>query len=72
MNFRWSQWSVLVNMKQNKTITDWRVVLMNPQQTYMEWCAWIMSLSGSIPMENLVTGEIGLSPTGAPTWGELL
>jgi len=72
MNFRWSQWSNLVSMKGNKTITDWRVVLMNPQQTYMSFCAWIMSLKADVPMEGLVTGEIGLSPTGAPTWGQLL
>lgn len=72
MNFRWSQWSVLVSMKGNKTITDWRIVLMNPQQTYMKYCAWIMSLKASIPMEELVEGEIGLSPTGAPEWGQLL
>ena len=72
MNFRWSQWSVLVGMKGNKTITDWRIVLMNPQQTYMKWCAWIRMLKGDLPMEGLVTGEIGLSPTGAPEWGQLL
>lgn len=72
MNFRWSQWSVLVSMKANKTITDWRIVLMNPQQTYMKWCAWIRMLKSDLPMENLVTGEIGLSPTGEPEWGQLL
>jgi hypothetical protein len=31
-----------------------------------------MSLKADVPMEGLVTGEIGLSPTGAPTWGQLL
>jgi len=72
MNFRWSQWSKLVNIKANKTILSWRIVLMNPQQTYMEFCAWIMTITGSIPMEDLVQGEITLSPTGAPEWGQLL
>jgi predicted secreted protein len=72
MNFRWSQWKKLVNMKANKSILDWRIVLMNPQQTYMQFCAWIMSLSGNAPMEELVVGEIGLSPTGAPKWDQLL
>lgn len=72
MNFRWSQWSNLVSMKGNRTITDWRVVLMNPQQTYMKFCAWIRMLKSDVPMEGLVTGEIGLSPTGAPEWGQLL
>lgn len=72
MNFRWSQWKTLVGMKSNRTITDWRIVLMNPQQTYMKWCAWIMKLTGSVPMEELVTGEITLSGTGAPEWDQLL
>jgi predicted secreted protein len=72
MNFRWSQWSTLVSIKANKTILNWRIVLMNPQQTYMEFCAWIMTIAGSVPMEDLVTGEITLSPTGAPEWGQLL
>ncbi|MCA9974236.1 MAG: hypothetical protein KC413_00745 [Anaerolineales bacterium] len=72
MNFRWSQWSTLVGMKGNRTITDWRIVLMNPQQTYMKFCAWIMKLAGSVPIENLVTGTITLSPTGAPEWDQLL
>lgn len=71
MNFRWSQWSTLVNMKQNQQIYDWRIVLMNQQQTYMQYCAWIMKLQATIPMEELVEGVIGLSPTGGPTWGEL-
>ena len=29
-NFRWSQWSTIVNMKANKVTYDWRIVLMNP------------------------------------------
>ena len=72
MNFRWSQWSNLVNIKQNRTIMEWRVVLMNPEQTYMKYCAWISGLSGSIPMEELVEGNISVRPTGAPTWGQLV
>ena len=72
MNFRPSQWARLVSMKANKTITDWRMVLMNPQQTYLKYCAWIMTLGGESPMEGLVVGEITLSPTGAPEWDQLL
>jgi hypothetical protein len=72
MNFRWSQWSTLVNIKANKTILDWRIVLMNTQQTYMQYCAWIHMLKATIPMENLVTADFGLTPTGAPAWGQLL
>lgn len=71
MNFRWSQWNVLVNIKSNRTIAEWRIVLMNPEQTYMKFCAWIAGLKGDVPMEELVKGDLTLQPTGAPTWGEL-
>lgn len=70
--FRWAQWAKLVSMKANRTITDWRIVLMNPQQTFLKYCAWIQALGGEAPKEGLVMGNITLQPTGAPEWGQLL
>lgn len=72
MNFRSSQWLTMANMKANKTITDWRIVLQNESQTYMQFCAWIRAISGAIPMEDLVKANITLRPTGAPTRGNLV
>lgn len=71
MNFRWSQWQTLVNFKADRRTLTWRIVLNNPEQTYMSYCAWISSLQAGIPMEELVTGTMGLQPTGAPAWGQL-
>lgn len=71
MNFTWAQWQTLVNFKQAKRILEWRLVLQNPEQTYMKFCAWIQSLGGTIPMEDLVKSTISLQPTGAPEWDKL-
>lgn len=72
MNFRATQWISLSNMKANKTITDWRLVLQNDSQTYMQFCAWIKAIGGGIPMEDIVVANITLRPTGAPTRGNLI
>lgn len=71
MNFRWTQWQKLVAFKADRRTLTWRVVLNNTEQTYMSYCAWINTLQVTIPMEELVTGTLGLQPTGAPTWGQL-
>ena len=71
MKFLWSQWSVMTQMKRTRVIAEWRMVLMNAEQTYMSFCAFISGLGGAMPMEELVTATITLRPTGAPTWGEL-
>ena len=72
MNFRATEWLTLANMKANKTITDWRLVLQNDRQTYMQFCAWIKKIGGAIPMEEIVQASITLRPTGAPTRGNLI
>jgi hypothetical protein len=71
MKFLWSQWSVLQQMKRTKVVSEWRLVLMNAEQTYMSFCAFISGLGGAIPMEELVTASITLRPTGAPEWDTL-
>ena len=71
-NFRWAQFSVLRGIKANRDVLEWRIVLMNPEQTYIKFCAFISSISGEIPMEDLITANIVLTPTGGPTWGELV
>lgn len=72
MKFLWSQWSVLTQMKRTRLVAEWRLVLMNAEQTYMSFCAFISGLSGAIPMEELVMATVTLTPTGAPDWGTLL
>lgn len=72
MNFRASQWTKIVNMKASKRTFDWRIVLMNEEQTYMKFCAWIKTLKVNIPQEELVEADLGLMPTGAPTWDKVI
>lgn len=72
MKFLWSQFSVMRQMKQTRLVAEWRLVLMNAEQTYMSFCAFISGLTGSIPYEELVMATITLRPTGAPDWGELV
>ena len=72
MKFLWSQFSVMRQMKQTRLVAEWRLVLMNAEQTYMSFCAVISGLTGSIPYEELVMATITLRPTGAPDWGELV
>jgi hypothetical protein len=71
-NFRASQWNTLQGIKANRDILEWRIVIMNPQQTYMQYCAFISAISGDIPMEELIMGTISLHPTGGPNWGTLV
>ena len=71
-NFRWAQFSTLRGIKANRDVLEWQIVIMNPEQTYMQFCAFITSISGDIPMEDLIQANITLMPTGGPTWGELV
>ena len=71
MKFLWSQWSVMQQMKRTGLVAEWRLVLMNAEQTYMSFCAFISGLGGAIPMEELVMASITLRPSGAPEWDTL-
>mgnify|MGYP007083482135 CR=1 FL=1 len=71
VNFRWSLWQTLQAFKASRRTLAWRVVLNTPEQTYMQYCAWIKNLKATVPMTTLVKGTLGLQPTGAPTWGQL-
>lgn len=71
-NFRWAQFSVIRSIKANRDVLEWRIVIMNPEQTYMEFCAFISSIGAEIPMEDLIMANVTLMPTGGPTWGELV
>lgn len=70
-NFVWGQWKNIVQIKADKRIMDWRLVLQNPEQAYLGFCGWISKLGGSIPMEEAVMATMELTPTGAPTWAQL-
>jgi len=71
-NFRWAQFSTLRGIKANRDVLEWRIVLNNAEQAYIEFCAFLSSISGEIPMEELIQASITLTPTGGPTWGELV
>lgn len=71
MHWRWSQWATIVNVKADKRILPWRLVLQNPEQTYLQFCAFISKLGAAIPMEEIVMATVELTPTGAPTWDQL-
>ena len=72
LNYRWSQYHVLYGIKQNRDVLEWRIVLMNPEQTYIKFCAFISSLGTAVPMEDLIQFDITLNPTGGPELGELV
>ena len=71
-NFRWAQFSTLRGIKANRDVLEWQIVIMNPEQTYIHFCAFITSIGGEIPMEDLIQANVTLMPTGGPTWGELV
>ena len=71
MKFLWSQWSVMTQMKRTRVVAEWRLVLMNAEQTYMQFCAFISGLAGAIPMEELVSRTVTLRRSGAPLWDTL-
>lgn len=71
MKFLSSQWFVLHNMFEDALLADWRLVLMDRRQFYYQFCAFISSMGDDIPMEELVTSTIELTPTGGPTPGYL-
>lgn len=71
MKFLWSQFAVMRQMKATKVMAEWRLVLMNPQQSYVSFCAFISEIGGDIPFEDLVMASITLRPSGGPTWGTL-
>lgn len=69
--FLWGQWKNITAIKGDKRILDWRLVLQNPEQAYMQFCAFISKLGVAIPMEDAVMATMELTPTGEPTWGQL-
>ena len=72
INYRWSQYYTLKGIKQNRQINEWRIVLMNPEQTYISFCAFISALGVAVPMEDLIQFDLTLHPTDGPTIGELV
>jgi predicted secreted protein len=73
MWFRKSQWYVLNAMLNNDTVYEWRVVLMeDPQQFYYAFCGFVTDIGDEIPMEELIESTVEITPTGAPSWGNLL
>ena len=71
-NFRWSEFSQVQSIFSQRRILDWRIVLMNPQQSYQQFCAFISKVGGTIPMRELVKAMVELTPTGSSTWGQLI
>lgn len=71
IDFLVSQWKRINQIAVQGLFLKWQVVLNNPQQTYIQFCAFISETSDAIPMEDLVTSDITLQPSGAPVFGEL-
>lgn len=71
MKFLSSQWFVLHNMMNDAAFLEWRLVLMDPRQFYIQFCAFISAMGDEIPMEDLVMSTIELTPSGGPTAGYL-
>jgi predicted secreted protein len=71
MKFLSSQWFVLHNMFEDALLADWRLVLMDRRQFYMQFCAFITNMGEDIPMEELVMSTIELTPSGGVTAGYL-
>lgn len=71
MKFLPSQWNVLNAMFNDGTITEWRLVLMDPRQFWVGFCAFISNMGEEIPMEELIMSTIELTPSGGPSNGFL-
>ena len=73
MNFIKAQWFVLNAMLNDDVIYEWRMVQMeDPEQFYYQFCGFVTNLGDEFPMEELVTSSIEITPSGAPTWGNLV
>jgi hypothetical protein len=69
--FLQTQWFRVEGLFEDGLTVPWRVVLNNPQQFYMEFCAFITSLGDAIPQRDLIRSTMTLQPSGAPTSGYL-
>lgn len=72
MHFIKRQWAVLNAMLNDDRIYDWRVVLTeDPEQWYYQFCGFVTNLGDEFPMEELIMSTIEITPSGAPTSGNL-
>lgn len=71
MKFLPAQWNVLAALFDAGTVTDWRLVLMDPRQFYVQFCAFISNLGDEIPFDELIMSTIELTPSGGPSNGYL-
>lgn len=67
IDFLPAQWLKLNNIWHQERIMTWAVILSDNAAS-MKFCAFIMTLSDAIPMEDLITSDITLRPTGKPEW----
>jgi hypothetical protein len=71
-DFLQNQFIVLSRIFEQNLILNWRVVLNNNVQTYMQFCGFIVSDMTGIPMKELVNSDIELQrAAGVPIMGEL-
>lgn len=67
VDFLPTQWQRLNNIWHQGRTLNWIIILRNNVAS-MQFCAFIMSLSDAIPMEDLITSDITLRPSGKPKW----
>ncbi len=67
IDFLPSQWLRMNNIWHQGRTLSWAIILSDNVAS-MKFCAFIMSLSDAIPMEDLITSDITLQPTGKPAW----
>lgn len=73
MDFLKDQWAVLNAMMNDDVVYEWRVVMMeDPEQWYYKFCGFVTNLGDEIPMEELVTSSVEITPSGKPTQGTLI
>ncbi|MCL4806122.1 MAG: hypothetical protein KJ046_17650 [Anaerolineae bacterium] len=73
MNFLKTQWFTLNAMLNDDVVYDWQVVLMeDPEQFYYEFCGFITDIGDELPMEDLIESTIEITPSGKPSWGNLV
>ena len=70
LNYRRSQFGILQQFKHNRRILLWRLVMtQTAEQIYLQLNGFITSIKGAMPLKGLVTSDVTIQPTGAPSTG---
>ena len=71
-DFLLSQWEAMQRLHEDRTITDWRLVITQiTTEPYVQFCAFITDIADDYPLRDKATSSITIMPTGNKTRGEL-